>query len=263
MEEINESEDIKETKEQGINPKSLLVLKPKVERYERQLLKRSVAKVALKRGFHSVEPQTLEALTEVTGLFLEQIAFRCKRYAEHGNRIMPNALDIEQTLQEFNMDWRSIGLTATDLLDIGAIQVVPKKSHIEARNNHHHYYKDVLNPNKVKLPIAPDHLPALPKEHSYKFSEETVQRIEDTQVIRELNAKETRLVEENLKSFSMKLHKNKKNETFSEINTFGNENEEEEAEDSDQDEPFVNYEMSKFYHIEQGSSIKHLSRFNG
>ncbi|KAJ9052515.1 hypothetical protein DSO57_1033345 [Entomophthora muscae] len=255
----------------------------KASRPEKLAIRNMVAMICRQVGFTSADPISLSVLTNVAQLFLEHMAKIMKNSAEHGNRIRPDLIDLEAALSSVNMPWRRVEVSASNQIQLKQIKLkkinylLPPDSPFLRRN----CPIPDLNPVQVQRGLAP-----YPLRHTYKKTMVTIERTEDAQTLREKNAQQTRIVEENLKTLLLQHHQAKKPKKVHHSDTVDlfSDNppatpEESDAvegsskgatqssngkDDSDAEEmPFVNYEMSKFFHIQKGSTIKSLGKFSG
>lgn len=262
--------------------KNKIVLRP-----EKMALTQMVAKLCQDAGYDGAEPITLEVLTNVSELFLDYLASAMKRYSEYANRTHPSLVDLELVLLKVKMPWQQLELSATKQMHIEKIKMSQASSVLSPSIP---FFRSVnpLSLGTDKLPQAPEHLPALPSSHTFKYTPVKTERQDDPQTIREKSAHYTRIGVDNLKRLLFLQHEVKKpktthqhtdtidlfeevpNTSSEQIDTIPNPTTEAEkstdyieADVDTEDMPFVNYEMSKFVHIQKGSTIKSLGKFSG
>lgn len=249
-------------------------------RPEKQALRHMVASICQEVGFSASEPISLEILTNVAELFIEHLAKLMKRAAEHGNRTRPDIFDLEFALKSVSIPWQRLELLATKHLHLKQLKIKKASSSLPPDSP----FQKINNPIADEDPIlAPPELPPFPPKHTYKTTMVSIERKESAQTLREKNAQQTRLIEENLKTLLLQHHQAKKFkphlsepvDLFAEnppltpqdstpLQTYSGEVNPPSLsrEDSEEEMPFVNYEMSKFFHIQKGSTIKSLGNFS-
>ncbi|RUS18949.1 hypothetical protein BC937DRAFT_88139 [Endogone sp. FLAS-F59071] len=174
-----------------------------------------VSVVSRAAGYDAVNRSALEALSDILGLYLENLFTLTHAYAELSNRTKPNPHDITCSLEELGMrpgaferylaGLMTQGAFGTDVLrnaPLGTSTVEPVPDFLpsddEADIDDEGDGRRVREKGEVPS-YMPAHLPKFPSKHSFKQTPVYVNRPDDAHKIRELNAQQSRLVEGNLK----------------------------------------------------------------
>ncbi|KXN68528.1 hypothetical protein CONCODRAFT_79706 [Conidiobolus coronatus NRRL 28638] len=207
------------------------------------ILSKSVAKICQHKNFNSCEVSALDSLTNVAEFYLEHLITLTKNFSQLGNRSRINFQDLEAAFKTLGIKWEEVEISATELLAVNKLPV--PKSEKPALPRPFQIRNLCLDPPKKIPAYIPPQLPSFPDEYTFKETPTFPQRLKDPSKIREVNAEQTRLVEENLKRLLFPK---------SQTNSSSKSN----LQDDDNDLPCVNYAMSKFYHINKGSNLKSL-----
>ncbi|CAO3609303.1 unnamed protein product [Mucor fragilis] len=173
-----------------------------------------VSIVAKETGFQGIEPQALEAFTNLLDSYLDKTLTSAHRFSELGNRAKPNIHDITRSLENSGVDISKfkeylntkVNDTKTAKSKKKYFKTQKTTSTLEAiptflpSDNEDSEDEAEDHTTEDGMPTyVPRHLPSFPSKHSFRQTPIYINRPDDPQKVRELTSEQSRTVEENLK----------------------------------------------------------------